>query len=123
VTPRRAQQDGQASVEFVSLLPYLVLIAMLVVQMQLFVSTATAVENAARNAARVASDGGDAFATARTSLAGANRSALRPSDVRVRGEEVEVELRVPLVLPVFRTSAWTVTRSATFARQEALAWG
>lgn len=108
-------QDGQATVEFISLLPYLVLMAMLALQMQLFVSTATAVENAARNAARVASDGGDAYATARTSLSGANRSALRTSDVRVAGERVEVELRVPLVLPVFRVGGWTVTRSATFA--------
>lgn len=112
---RWRDQEGQAAVEFVSLLPYLILMAMLALQVQLFVSTATAVENAARNAARVASDGGDAYATARGSLSGANRSALRTSDVRVTGEAVEVELRVPMVLPVFRVSVWTVTRSATFA--------
>lgn len=108
-------QEGQATVEFISLLPYLILMALLALQMQLFVSTATAVENAARNAARVASDGGDAFTTARGSLSGSGRASLRPADVRVAGERVEIELRVPLVLPVFRTDAWTVTRSATFA--------
>lgn len=116
-TPRpgwRRDERGQALVELVGVLPWLVLAALLALEMLLFVSTASAAEHAARNAGRVLRAEGDPYEAARSSVGSFHASALRPGDVRVDGEEVTVELRVPLVAPVLRTDAWTVSRSATF---------
>lgn len=111
-TPR-PRQRGQATIELIALLPLLAIVALLAVQVQLYVSTATAAENAARNAARVASDGGDAQGAARASLDPGLRDDL--TAVSVAGEEVRVSIRVPLLSPSFASSIGTISRSATFA--------
>lgn len=109
----RRGERGQATVELVALLPIVVVVAMLAVQLLLFVSTGNAVEAAARNGALGLRDGLDPRDVVVEALSDRDAAALRPGDVRVSGETVEVELRVPVVHPWFRTEAWTVTRSVT----------
>lgn len=117
----RDGEGGQALVELVGALPWLVIAALLALEMLLFVSTANAAEHAARNAGRVLREGGDPYGAAVSSVGSFHADALRPDDVRVDGEEVTVELRVPLVAPVFRTDLWTVERTATFPIRSAIA--
>lgn len=106
------REDGQALVELLSFLVWLLVGALLALEVLLFVSTANAAEHAARNASRVVRDGGNAYQAARASLPSWQADALRPGDVTLNGEEVTVELAVPLVSPEFRTRRWTVVRHA-----------
>lgn len=117
----RTEEHGRALVELVGALPWLVIAALLALEMLLFVSTANAAEHAARNAGRVLREGGDPYGAAVSSVGSFHAEALRPDDVRVDGEEVTVELRVPLVAPVFRTDLWTVERTATFPTRATIA--
>ncbi|WP_052668989.1 TadE/TadG family type IV pilus assembly protein [Nitriliruptor alkaliphilus] len=114
---RLHDRDGSALVETITMLPVLVLAAFIAIQLQLFVSTASDAENAARSASRAVRNGDDAFAAARNALSGAPRASLSPSDVRVHGERVTVRLEVPIVVQSIRPGVLDVTRSAQLPRR------
>ncbi len=109
------RDEGSALVEIVAILPVLVIAALVAVQMQLFVSTAVASENAARNASRAMRDGGDPHAAATHSLSSAEVARLGP--VVVESERVTVTLTVPSVLGAVSLPEWTVERSATIPQR------
>lgn len=110
---RLRDRRGQATVELITMLPWLAIAALVAVQLQLFVSTHTSAEHAARNASRAARAGEDAFLAARQALHGSSASRLTRADVRVDGERVTVDVLVPFVLPGLPiASDWTVTRDA-----------
>lgn len=115
---RLRSRDGSALVETISMLPVLVLAAFVAIQLQLFVSTASDAENAARNASRAIRAGDDPYAAARNALSGGPRASLSPSDVRVNGERVTVRLEVPIVIQAFRPGMFDVTRSAQLPRRD-----
>jgi hypothetical protein len=99
-------------VETISVLPLLILAALIAVQLQLFVSTASDAENAARNASRAVRAGDDAYEAARASLSGAVRDRLQPSHVGVGDERVTVRLQVPIVVDQLSVGGFSVTRDA-----------
>lgn len=87
----RAQQ-GQASVEFVALLPLVVLVGAALVQAALFGWGAWSAGGAARAAARAQAIGTPPLPAARAAVAVPLRGGVR---VRVEGDGVRVRLRVP----------------------------
>jgi len=105
---------GQAALEFVGVLP-LVLIA-LVCALQLLVAgyTIVAVDDAARAAARACSnsvDPGAATAAARAALPDQLVGDL--AGVRTVGEEVTVRVQLPAIVPMFPRTV--LARSATYS--------
>lgn len=108
------REDGQTTVEFIALLPLLVITTLLVVQLQLFVRTATTAEAAARAGALAARDGRDPVAAATASMPGADAARVRAIDVA--GDEVSVQLAVPMISDLFTVRPWSVTRDATVPR-------
>lgn len=100
--PRPASSDdaGQASVEFVALLPLLAAILALAWQAVLAGHAVWAATAAARAAARAAAIGGDPTIAARTRLPASLERGLRVS--RVSAGTVEVSLRVPPVVAALR---------------------
>ena len=111
-----SSQRGQASVEFVALLPVLAALALLGWQVAVAGQAVWLAGTAARAAARAHAVGADAAAGARSALPRRMRD-----DVRVRTEEdgsVAVRLRIPVVVPGGGTLG-TVAREARFAPQGA----
>jgi hypothetical protein len=104
-----SRQRGQASVEVVGLLPILLLFAMLIWQMHLAQSAATAVENAARTASRVESLGGDGKRAVLRALPKSQREGV---DIEIRGATVRVRTEVPTVVPGLTTGLFHVRGSA-----------
>jgi hypothetical protein len=93
VRPSPRCRDGQASIEFVALVPVLVLLSVLVLQGVLVGGTVWFVGGAARDAARAHAIGADPLRAARATLP---RALAAGAEVRVAdGDEVEVRLRVP----------------------------
>lgn len=105
-TGRGSGERGTASIEVVGLVPLLVLLALLVLQLGVAGWTASQTQEAARQAARAQSLGGDARTAAEDALPG----ALEVEDLSSDGEEVRLRVRIPVVsvLPGF-----TVEREAT----------
>lgn len=96
---------GQATVEFVALLPLLVLVAALLWQLALAGHATWAAGGAARAAARAQALGADPLTAARSALPADLRRGLKVSE---RDGSVRVEVRIPRVTPVFdlgRTAA------------------
>jgi pilus assembly protein CpaE len=95
VTSLRSQR-GQASVEFVAVLPAVILVALIVWQLALAGQTAWLAANAARVGARGAAVGQDAAAAARSSLPDSLERGLKVT--RGDGGVVEVGVRVPILV-------------------------
>jgi len=93
--PGRVDERGQASVEFVAVLPLLVLVGAALVQAALAGWVAWSAGGAARAAARAHAIGSPPLPAARSAVAVPLRGGVR---VRVDGEEVRVRLRVPGLL-------------------------
>lgn len=91
---RLGEERGAASVELVGALPFLVVVAALVWQLQVTVAASNAVANAARTAARVQSLGGDPVRAAQAALPPRQRATAR---IRVRGDRVSISTRTPIV--------------------------
>ena len=101
---------GSAAVELAGMLPLLLLTAVLVWQVLLIVSTATAAEHAARNASRAVGVGGRAGPAGRAAL-----PAWLRDDATIEaggGTAVTVRIAVPVVAPGVTLPSWTVSRDA-----------
>ena len=98
--PENRAQLGQASVELVAILPFVVLVGAVVWQLALAGHTAWLTANAARAAARADTVGRDTGRAARSALP---RSMERDLEVRrLREGGVRVSVRVPLLLRRWR---------------------
>src|SRR3989442_8349937 len=113
--PRLARSElGQASVELVSIVPLVLLVAAIAWQLALAGQTAWLCANAARVAARAEAVGRDARAAALSALPKPFRHGLevsRPSG----GRTVRVRIRIPLLVRRW-TSPGTVSASAGLPR-------
>jgi len=94
---RAREQDGQAAVEFVALVPVLVLLALVAAQAALAGHAAWMAGAAAREAARARALGADPAAAARRVLPAGLRRGLRVGDDRDGG--VRVRVVVPVLVP------------------------
>jgi len=92
--PRWRAQDGQASVELVAALPFVLLLAALVWQCALAGHTAWLAAHAARAGARAEAVDADVRAAARSALPAALE---RDLEVESRDGRVTVRVRVPLL--------------------------
>src|SRR3954468_15250731 len=90
------QQNGQASVELLGVVPAVLLVAALVWQLALAGQAAWLCANAARAAARAEAVGRDGPAAARSALPRSMERGLRVESAS--GGAVRVRLRVPLLL-------------------------
>jgi pilus assembly protein CpaE len=93
--PRARAQDGQATVEFLGLLPVLALVALLGWQAVVAGQAAWLAGTAAREAARARALGHDPTVAARRALPGGLRPGLRVT--RDGDDGVRVEVAVPVV--------------------------
>jgi hypothetical protein len=123
VSTRAQRQDGQVSVEFAALLPWMILFVLFGWQL-LFTSMAiNAVENAARVGSRAASLGLDGHDRAEQALPDWLRESseveVGPNpgcrdDARPRGTRVVVCARVPLLFPGVPWEPVGIRRAAEF---------
>src|SRR5829696_1900984 len=109
----RGDDDGQATVELVALLPVLVAVLAAVWQLVLFADARWSAAAAARAAARAAAVGADARTAARRHLPRRLERGLRV--VSERGGRVTVSFRVPAV--VRGLDPGRVRAAASFAEQ------
>lgn len=110
---RRPTDSGQASVEFVALLPLIGLVGALLVQATLFGWAQWSAGGAARAAARAHALGSPTLVAARAAVP----ERLRPAvQVRTRMDAVEVRVRVPRLVPGI--AAGTVTARSRFPAQD-----
>jgi hypothetical protein len=109
---RWREQRGQASVELMGMLWWLLLVALVVWQIMLAAWAADQAGNAARTASRVAGRGGDASKAAKNALTAGLRD-----DAKVTGahETWTVQVKVPILIPGLGIdySGWTAERTAT----------
>ena len=98
---RRSDERGQASVEFVATLPFLIVAALVAWQLVLVGHVAWDAAGAARAGARAAVVQRDAAAAARSALPVSLRRGTRIARVGVHG--VRVSVPIPLVLYRWRT--------------------
>jgi hypothetical protein len=109
---RDGSERGQASVEFVAAIPLLLLVSLLVWQLAVAGHTLWLCANAARVAARAEVVGKDGERAARSALPRSLESGL---EVGRAGEGVRVRVRVPFILPRWRTPI-TVAATAALGR-------
>jgi len=110
---RLRDESGQASVELLGLLPYLLVAGLFVWQLLLATWAVTSASNAARTGSRVEARGGDGRKAALDALDAALREHARS---RIAGERAEVRVRIPLLFPGLSTRDLTVQRVAEFPR-------
>jgi TadE-like protein len=107
---RRRGESGQVAVEFLGILPWLVLALFAALQLTAAAATVQAASTAARAAARTASQ---AYGDPRDSARHAVPSWLADKLVVVRaGAQVSVSVQVPIIFPGI--DGPTVTRTAWF---------
>lgn len=109
LTGRWRDQRGQAAIEFVGLLPLLLVAAMFAWQILIVGYTATSTTNAARTASRVATRDGDAEKAATEALPGVLREGAK---AKVDGTRVTLEVAVPILMPGVRAGSWKITKAA-----------
>lgn len=112
MSARRASghgERGQASVELIGMLPFLVLAALLVWQLLLVGYAATSAESAARAASRVEARGGDGRKAARRVVGSPLRTGIR---TEMDGLRAVVRVRVPLIVPGITREDVTISRDA-----------
>lgn len=106
---RARDERGQASVELVGMLPFLVLAAMLVWQLLLVGYAVTSAENAARAASRVEARGGSGVKAAKRVVGGPLRQGIT---TKIDGGKATVRVRVPLLVPGVSSDSVVVSRDA-----------
>ena len=102
-------ESGQASIEFVGLLAWLLLAAVLIWQLLLVTWTFTQASNAARTASRVDGRGGDAVKAGRNAL---NPGLRKHANVKMQGEKATVRVRIPIIVPGLDSDELRATRTA-----------
>ena len=102
-------ESGQASVELMGTLLWLLLAAVGVWQILLATWTVTQASNAARTGSREVAKHGDASKAARDALTDGLRDG---AHVDVAGTRVTVHVRVPLIFPGLSSDRFTVDRTA-----------
>lgn len=110
---RVGEERGQAAVEFVAVVPFVLLAALVAWQLVLVGHVAWGAAGAARSGARAALVGRDAAAAARSALPRSLRSATRVTHGAAGG--VRVSVPVPLVVYSWRTPV-RVSASASLGR-------
>jgi hypothetical protein len=93
--PTWTTERGQASAELVAVIPALLLAVLVAAQLGLVGWTLWSAGSAARAGARAAHVGGDAEAAARSALPTHLRKGVKVSE----GDDVEVRVRVPTLIP------------------------
>jgi hypothetical protein len=106
---RLCGESGQASIEFVGLLAWLLLAAVLIWQLLLVTWTFTQASNAARTASRVDARGGDPVRAGRNAL---NPGLRKHARVEMAGEKATVRVRIPIVLPGLDSDDLRATQTA-----------
>ena len=105
-------ERGQASVEFMGMVFWLLVATVVVWQLMLAAWTANQATNAARTASRVsARPDGDPEKAARNAVSGPLRAGFH--DFRASGDRATVHLRIPILLPGLTADGFSVTRRAT----------
>ena len=113
-----AEQRGQASVELVGMLWWMLLVALAIWQIMLIAWSVDQAANAARTASRVEGRGGDAGKAARAAVSTALRKDMK---VDVSGERVDLYVHIPIIVPglVIDSKTFTVHRTATLPNTSA----
>lgn len=93
---RLREEAGQASIEFAGVLVWMLLAALLVWQLLLVTWSFTQASNAARTASRADGRGGSGETAGRAALSPGLREH---AEVRMRGEQATVWVRIPIVIP------------------------
>ncbi len=106
---RLRSESGQASFEFLGMLPFLLIAALACWQLMLGAWAYTQASNAARTASRVHGRGGDEGKAARGAVSKPLREGMRVSR---DGDRVTVRVRIPLVVPGLTSARLRATRSA-----------
>lgn len=112
---RLRDERGQASVELLGLLPYLLLAGLVVWQLLLATWAVTSASNSARTGSRVESRGGNGRVAAIAALDGPLREHAL---ARVSGERTRVRVRIPILVPGLDSDALSVVRDAEFPRTD-----
>ncbi|RKN76136.1 ParA family protein [Streptomyces klenkii] len=116
---RRGGGDrGQVAVEFLGILPLILVVLVAVWQCVLVGYTYALAGNAADKGARAAAVGGDCAAAARADLPGAWRGGPECGGQGTGVVRAEVSLQVPALFPGLVNWPWTVTGSAGAAEEE-----
>lgn len=106
------EERGQASVEFLGMVFWLLLAAVFCWQLFLGAWTVNQATNAARTASRVAArTDADPRKAARNAVSGPLRGGFH--DFRLEGEKARVNLEVPIIFPGLTVDGFAVTREAT----------
>lgn len=106
---RLRDQAGQASIEFVGMLWWLVVVALVVWQLMLVTWAFTQAGNAARTASRVHARGGDAVKAARNALTPVLRDDLV---VDIHREQAIVKVSIPIFVPGVHSKSVQATGKA-----------
>ena len=105
-----SREDGQASIEFLGMVWWLLLIVLLIWQVSLAAWAHVESSNAARTASRVDARGGDARKAARNAVPKGLRKGMK---VTMNGEKATVRVRVPILFPGVSSRGFTATHVAT----------
>ena len=109
---RLGDERGQASVEFLGMVFWLLLAAVFCWQLFLGAWTVNQATNAARTASRVAARvGSDPEKAARNAVSGPLRGGFHGFETK--GEKAVVKLEVPIIFPGLTVDGFAVTREAT----------
>jgi len=109
VTSSPRSERGQASVELLGALPFVLLVGALLWQLTLAGESAWLCANAARAGARAEVVGRSATAAARSALPRSLANGLRVD--RAKGGAVRVRMRLPLLLRSWK-SPWSISATA-----------
>lgn len=112
----RRSTRGSVVVEYLGILPLLLVVAMLILQGLTAVTVSTAAEDAARMAARAAARGDDPLAAARSSLPGWLDGRIEDLDVTTDGPLVTATIDVSIPAVAGLVTGDRTTGRATFER-------
>jgi pilus assembly protein CpaE len=104
------REDGQASVEFLGTVWWLILVVLAIWQVSLAAWAHVESSNAARTASRVEARGGDPEKAARNAVPKPLRRGMK---VTVSGERAQVRVRIPVLFPGMSSKRFQATHAAT----------
>lgn len=107
---RLREQQGQASIEFMGTVWWLILVVLLIWQVSLAAWAHVESSNAARTASRVHARGGDPAKAARNAVPKGLRKGMK---VTMNGEKATVRVRIPILFPGVGRNDFRATHAAT----------